>query len=106
MDSSDRHYKWEFGQLSPWDEGIQAAATSAALATNKVRAGDLMPDWQQQTLRSVVPCQGSQKFHWRRSCRCTTLGRLFGMLGQDFPAAVLYHFYRTRRIVVVKARKG
>ena len=31
---------------------------------------------------------------------------MFGLLGKDFSADVLYHFYRSRRIVVTKMRKG
>ena len=104
VDSDDLQRRWEFGQLPPWDGVIVEAATRAARATHTAQRARLHPYWEQQTLRSVVPCRGTQQVHWRRSCRCITLGRLFGMLGQDFTAAVLYKFYRTRRIVVARAR--
>ena len=97
--------RWEFGQLPPWDADIEHKAANAARALALASAGDLKPDWELQTLRSVVPCRAAPSLHWRRACRCITLGRLFGMLGKDFSADVLYHFYRSRRVVVAKMRK-
>ncbi len=98
--------RWEFSQPPSWDADIEYKAASAARALALTRAGDLHPDWKLQTLRSVVPCRAVRTFHWRRVCGCITLGRLFGMLGKDFSADVLYPFYRTRRVVVRKHRKG
>jgi hypothetical protein len=98
--------RWEFGQRSPWDTEIQVAADVAASIKRMDRSGDLLPEWKDQVLRSIVPCRQMPTMHWRRVCQCITLGRLFGMLGQDYSADVLYHFYRTRRIVVAKVKKG
>ena len=105
-DPTNVFLRWEFGQLPSWDADIEYKAANAARALALTRAGDLHPDWKLQTLRSVVPCRAARRFHWRRVCGCITLGRLFGMLGKDFSADVLYHFYRTRRVVVAKVRKG
>ena len=102
--------RWEFGQL-PFNDDAMAARISEAeglLDVNHSRehlGKCLAPDWKKQSLRSVVPCLNAGGFQWRRVCYCVTLGRLFAVLGQDYSAAVLYHFYRARRIVVAKKRK-
>ncbi len=105
-DQNDTPRRWEVGQLKPWDDDIGDKAAKAARALAVARPGDLEPDWKRQTLRSVVPCRAAPAFHWRRVRQCITLGRLFAQLGKDFSADALYHFYRSRRIVVAKMRKG
>ena len=104
--SNDLQVLWEFGQKRPWDEDIQDQSQDAATLLHIDRYQELYPDWKKQVLRCAVPCINISKFHWRRVCHCISLGRLFGLLGQEFTADVLYHFYRTRRIVVSKAPKG
>ncbi len=98
--------RWEFGQRPVWDDEIKLAADVGARIKRMGRSMALRPDWENQVLRSIVPCKQMPTMHWRRVCQCITLGRLFGMLGQDYSADVLYHFYRTRRIVVAKKKKG
>ena len=98
--------RWEFGQRPVWDDEIKPAADVGARIKRMGRSMGLHPDWENQVLRSIVPCKQMPTMHWRRVCQCITLGRLFGMLGQDYSADVLYHFYRTRRILVAKKKKG
>ena len=102
--------RWEYGQLPEWDSDIGRRAEEAALILNIEKAADfhptdLHPNWSKQTLRCLVPCRRTDSYHWRRACSCITLGRLFGVLGQAYSADAIYHFYRTRRIVVAKQRK-
>ncbi len=97
--------RWEFGQRAVWDDEIKLAAEVSA-RFKRTSSLALHPDWGNQVLRSIVPCKQMPTMHWRRVCQCITLGRLFGMLGQDYSADVLYHFYRTRRILVAKKKKG
>ena len=102
--------RWEYGQLSPWDSDIEHRAEQAALILKTDNVPDfyytdLQPNWCKQTLRCLVPCRRTNSYHWRRACSCITLGRLFGVLGQAYSADAIYHFYRTRRIVVAKQRK-
>jgi hypothetical protein len=98
--------RWEFGQRSVSDCEIELAAEVVASSKGMGRSMALLPDWDNQVLRSIVPCKQMPTMHWRRLCQCITLGRLFGMLGADYSADVLYHFYRTRRILVTKKKKG
>jgi hypothetical protein len=98
--------RWEFGQRAVWDTEIELAADVVASIKGMGRSMALHPDWDNQVLRSIVPCKQMPTMHWRRLCQCITLGRLFGMLGEDYSADVLYHFYRTRRILVAKKKKG
>ena len=97
--------RWEYGQLAPWDADIERRAVEAARLLGQSNSGDLYPEWKQQTLRCLVPCRRTNSYHWRRACSCITLGRLFGVLGQAYSADAIYHFYRTRRIVVAKQKK-
>jgi hypothetical protein len=97
--------RWEFGQRAVWDDEIKLAAEVGA-RFKRMSSMALHPDWENQVLRSIVPCKRMPTMHWRRVCQCITLGRLFGMLGQYYSADVLYHFYRTRRILVAKKKKG
>ena len=94
--------RWEFGQTPPWDDEMTNRISEAELMLD---GKHLAPDWQKQILRCVVPCKEAKGLHWRRVCRCITLGRLFAVLGRDYSADVLYHFYRTRRIVIAKMRR-
>ncbi len=98
--------RWEFGQRPVWDDEIKLAADVGARIKRMGRSMALHPDWENQVLRSIVPCKQMPTMHWRRVCQCITLGRLFGMLGEEYSADVLYHFYRTRRILVAKKKKG
>ena len=68
-------------------------------------ARDLRPKWEAQTLRSVVPCEGTEVYEWRRTGQVVTLGTLFMALGKQWSALAIYHFYRTLRIVTTK-KKG
>ena len=65
-----------------------------------------MPDWAKQEHRFYAPCIADPDWHWRRECTCTTLGGIFALLGTEYDAALLYYFYRTRRVVCVKMRPG
>ena len=89
-----------------WDDEIKLAADVGARIKRMVCSVALHPDWEHQVLRFIVPCKQMPTMHWRRVCQCITLGRLFGMLGEEYSADVLYHFYRTRRILVAKKKKG
>ena len=62
----------------------------------------LRPKWSEQTFLCVAPCQGSYKHHWRRRTLCSTLGDMFKALGKDYTAAMIYNFYKSRKIVVRK----
>ena len=97
--------RWEFGQRAVWDVEIELAVEVGASFKRMGRSMALHPDWENPVLRSIVPCKRMPTMHWRRVCQCITLGRLFGMLGQYYSADVLYHFYRTRRILVAKKKK-
>jgi hypothetical protein len=88
------------GSLAPWDTEIEVAAEVGAAIKRMERTGDLLAEWKDQMLRSIVTCQRKHTMHWRRVCQCITLSWLFGMLVQDYSADLLYHFYRTQRIVV------
>ena len=68
-------------------------------------AGDLRPNWDAQTRRTVVPCAGTEAYEWRRIGQVVTLGTLFRALGKRWPALSIYHFYPPLRIVTTK-KKG
>ena len=59
----------------------------------------LAPDWVAQTLRTVVPCVGTDAYEWRRTGQVVTLGTFFLALGRKWSASSIYYFYRTLRIV-------
>ena len=65
----------------------------------------LKPDWVNQIVRVVVPCVGTNRFHWVRIGPVVSLGQLFLILGKLFSAAQIFHFYRTLRVVALKKRK-
>ena len=97
--------RWEYGQLPPWDADIGRRAEEATRLLGESFDGDFHPEWKLQTLRCLVPCRGTNSYHWRRACSCIILARLFGVLGQAYSADAIYHFYRTRRIVVAKQKR-
>jgi hypothetical protein len=65
----------------------------------------LVPHWEAQTLRTVVPCVGTDAYEWRRVGQVVTLGTLFMVLGKKWPASSIYYLYCTLRIVATKKRK-
>ena len=82
-------------------ENVKRAARESGLD-----ARDLRPKWEAQTLRSVVPCEGTEDYEWRRTGQVVTLGTLFMALGKHHSARAIYHFYRTLRIVTTKKLKN
>ena len=53
-----------------------------------------------------MPCKNTDTHEWLRMGPVTTLGELCMHLGKDHAAKAIYAFYRTRRLVVVKRKKG
>jgi hypothetical protein len=74
-------------------------------ATTGIEPGALLPNWDEQKLRIVVPCRGTQLYEWRRGGPVGTLGELMLKLGEEYDAAQIYYFYRTLRLVALKRRK-
>ena len=66
---------------------------------------DLRPNWEAQTRRTVVPCEGSEAYEWRRTGQVVTLGTLFMALGKHHSALAIYPFYRPLRIVTTKKKR-
>ena len=65
----------------------------------------LMPNWEGQWSRLLVPCADAGDYMWFRTGKVITLGELFLALGEVYTAAAIYTFYRTLRIVVLKRQK-
>ena len=72
---------------------------------SRLDASALVPNWAAQTLRTVVPCVGTEAYEWRRTGQVVTLGTLFRALGKRWPALSIYHFYRTLPIVTTKKKR-
>ena len=70
-----------------------------------IAIGDLKPQWHAQRLRVLVPCRGTQEYHWARDGLVVSLGQLFFILGASWTAAQIYAFYETLRIVILKRHK-
>ena len=60
------------------------------------------PNWSEQKFWCVRPCLGSDKLHWRRANKCSTLGHMFGALGTHYTASTIYRFYLSKEVVVQK----
>ena len=93
----------EFGKVS--EANIQAMVQYYVEIWGLGQPGDYFPDWAAQTNRLTCPCKRASEFHWIRYCMTTGLGGIFAALGQDYDAALLYYFYRTRMVVCMKRQK-
>jgi hypothetical protein len=78
---------------------------SQALPAGRYTLADLNLDWVQQKFRVMVPRVGTHDYHWCHDTTRVTLGQLLLILGRTYPAAQIYYFYRTLRIVSAKCAK-
>ena len=96
----------EYGRsaVSDMNEDIVDQAKIAA-NTLDLAPDHFFPAWEDQTNRVLVPCKGADEWQWHRAGPVITLGELFMALGKNYTAAVIYSFYRTCRLVVLKKGK-
>ena len=94
--------------ITKMSEDIQRVLNSSyhELIAIQDEVDPLLPHWEAQRLRTVVPCVGTQAYEWRRTGQVVTLGTLFMALGKRYSAAAIYYFYRTLRIVATKKPKN
>jgi hypothetical protein len=97
---------WEHRVGEVDERKIKVEALALADDLPFVNCDALLPDWEAQKHRFYVPCMVAPHVHWRREVVCMTLGGLFAVLGHQHDAALLYYFYRTRRVVALKMRPG
>jgi hypothetical protein len=97
----------EYGKARIYEETnlINVEMQRVASKDSRVTLSDLGPDWGNQTQRIICPCISTELYEWRRCARVSTLGELFFLLGEEWPASTIYQFYRTLRVIALKRRK-
>ena len=101
-----RHFEFGYPTANDILSKMNAEIQRAWEDSPDIASSAFSPDWSAQTLRSVVPCVGTDRYEWRRTGQVVTLGELFMALGKKWDARSIYSFFRTLRVVATKRAKA